>query len=191
MVETQLIKRGINSPRVLDAMRKVPRHRFVPHEMRQFAYNDTPLPIGEKQTISQPYTVALMTEMLNLQGHERVLEIGTGCGYQTAILCELADYVYTLERFPRLADQADINLHRLGYENLDIHIGDGSQGLPDMKPYDAIIVTAATPSIPGPLAAQLNPNGGRLVVPVGNNKMQHLYLVERNGDDAINWTLRF
>ncbi len=183
MVETQLIKRGIHSPRVLEAMRKVPRHRFVPHEMRQYAYTDAPLPIGEKQTISQPYVVALMTEMLNLKGHERVLEIGTGCGYQTAILCELADYVYTLERFPRLADRADINLHRLGYENLDIHIGDGSQGLPDMKPYDAIIVTAAAPSIPGPLAAQLNPNGGRLVVPVGNNQTQHLYLVERNGDD--------
>lgn len=182
MVETQLIKRGIRSPRVLEAMQKVPRHRFVPHEMRQYAYNDASLPIGEKQTISQPYVVALMTEMLNLKGHERVLEIGTGCGYQTAILCELADYVYTLERSPLLADRADINLHRLGYENLDIHIGDGSQGLPDMKPYDAIMVTAAAPSIPGPLAAQLNPNGGRLVLPVGDNKMQHLYIVERNGD---------
>lgn len=182
MVEQQLIKRGIHSPRVLEAMRKVPRHRFVPHEMRQYAYNDVTLPIGEKQTITQPYIVGLMTEMLNLQGHERVLEIGTGCGYQTAILCELADYVYTLERSPRLADRADINLHRLGYENLDIHIGDGSQGLPDMTPYDAIMVTAAAPSIPGTLAAQLNPDGGRLIVPVGTNKMQHLYIVRREGD---------
>lgn len=185
MVETQLIKRGIRSLRVLEAMRKVPRHRFISHEMRQYAYNDVTLPISEKQTTPQPYLVALMTEMLNLEGYERVLEVGTGCGYQTAILCELADYIYTLERFPRLADRADINLHRLGYENLDIHIGDGSQGLPDMTPYDAIIVTAVAPSIPGPLAAQLNPNGGRMVVPVGDNQTQHLYSVRRDGEHYI------
>lgn len=183
MVDNQLIKRGIQSTRVLEAMRKVPRHRFVPHEMRQYAYNDVPLLIGEKQTIITPYITALMTEMLQLTGNERVVEIGTGSGYQTALLCELADYVYTLERSPKLADRADINLHRLGYENLDIHIGDGSQGLPDMTPYDAIIVTAAAPSIPGPLAAQLRPDGGRLIVPVGNNKGQHLYIVRRDGDN--------
>ncbi len=182
MVQEQLITRQIHDERVLNAMRKVPRHRFIPKEMHPRAYSDSPLPIGENQTISQPYVVAVMTQMLALKGTERVLEIGTGCGYQTAILCELAHYVYSLERYPLLADSAAETLHALHYENIDIHIGDGSQGLPDMKPFDAIIVTAAAPSIPGPLASQLNKEGGRLVVPVGTAKSQHLYIVRRFGE---------
>lgn len=182
MVDEQLIARGIDQPRLLEAMRKVPRHLFVPSDMRIHAYDDHPLPIGEKQTISQPFIVALMTQMLSLEGTERVLEIGTGCGYQTAILCELANYVYSLERYPLLADRAGARLTRLGYENVDIHLGDGSQGLADMEPYDAILVTAVAPSIPGPLASQLNPDGGRMVLPVGDAHGQHLYIVRRFGD---------
>ena len=182
MVRDQLQPRGIDNPRVLHAMQQVPRHAFVPPELRRQAYNDNPMPIGENQTISQPFIVALMTQMLDLQGDEHVLEIGTGCGYQTAILCELADYVYTLERYPQLADKAGATLTNLGYDNLDIHIGDGSQGLPDNQPFDAITVTAAAPSVPGPLASQLNKEGGRLVVPVGNAKQQHLFIVRRFGD---------
>lgn len=186
MVNDQIIARGIHDSRLLDAMRVVPRHRFVPMAFRRHAYQDAPLPIGQKQTISQPYIVALMTQMLELRGGERVLEIGTGCGYQTAVLCEMADYVYTLERFPRLADAAGRNLQKLGYDNLDIHIGDGSQGLPDMSPFDAIIVTAAAPSIPGPLASQMSADGGRLVVPVGTAKSQYLYIVRRfNGRHQV------
>ncbi|PJF20729.1 MAG: protein-L-isoaspartate O-methyltransferase [Phototrophicales bacterium] len=182
MVDEQLKARDIRDMRVLQAMNHVPRHEFVPPELQHLAYQDKPLPIGENQTISQPYIVALMTQMLQLEGHERVLEIGTGCGYQTAVLCELAAYVYSLERFALLADRASTTLARLGYDNLDIHVGDGSQGLPDMEPFDAIIVTAAAPSIPGPLVSQLSPNQGRLVVPVGDSKGQHIYIVQRIGD---------
>jgi protein-L-isoaspartate(D-aspartate) O-methyltransferase len=182
MIREQLQPRGIENPRVLQAMRTVARDAFVPPELHRQAYNDAPMPIGQNQTISQPFIVALMTQMLGLQGDEKVLEIGTGCGYQTAILCELADYVYTLERYPQLADKAGATLTNLGYSNLDIHVGDGSQGLPDNQPFDAIIVTAAAPSIPGPLASQLDREGGRLVVPVGNAKQQHLYIVRRYGD---------
>ena len=182
MVDEQLKARDIRDERVLQAMGKVPRHEFVPSHLQHMAYNDNPLPIGEDQTISQPYIVALMTQMLQLQGHERVLEIGTGCGYQTAILCELASYVYSLERFTLLADRASATLAYLHYENLDIHIGDGSQGLPDMEPFEAIIVTAAAPSIPAPLVSQLSPNKGRLIVPVGDSKGQYIYIVQRIGD---------
>jgi protein-L-isoaspartate(D-aspartate) O-methyltransferase len=182
MVEEQLRARGIDDDRVLSVMHRIPRHHFVPPELRRQAYRDGPLPIGEKQTISQPFIVALMSQMLELKGNERVLEIGTGCGYQTAILCELADYVYTLERFPLLADQAGATLTALGYSNLDIHIGDGSQGLADMGPFDAIISTAAAPRIPRPLMSQLHKSGGRLVLPVGNAKAQHLYRIHRYGD---------
>ena len=182
MVYYQLEQRGINNPRVLDAMRNVPRHEFVPPEVREFAYQDTPLGIGDDQTISQPYIVGLMTQALRLSGHERVLEVGTGSGYQTAILCKLASYVYSLERFPALANHAAETLLRLGYNNVDIHVGDGSQGLPDMAPFDAIIVTAAAPAVPGPLRSQLHPQSGCMVVPVGDDKNQDLQFILRNLD---------
>lgn len=182
MVDEQLHGRHITDPRVLAVMRRVPRHLFVPEDVQYLAYNDGPLPIGENQTISQPFIVAAMTQMLQLQGCERVLEIGTGCGYQTAVLCELAQHVYSLERFARLAERAAQQLHRLGYTNVDIHVGDGSQGLPDMAPFDAIIVTAAAPSLPGPLCWQLEPAHGRLVIPVGDSKNQQLQRVWRRDD---------
>lgn len=182
MIEEQLAARHITDSRVLAAMRRVPRHRFVPEEVQDLAYDDGPLPIGENQTISQPFIVAAMTQLLQLKADEEVLEIGTGCGYQTAVLCEMARYVYTLERYPRLAARASQILHQLGYENVDLHVGDGSQGLPDMSPFDAIIVTAAAPSVPGPLCWQLNEDGGRLVIPVGDAKHQQLQRVWRRGD---------
>lgn len=182
MVIKQLQERGISDPRVLDAMRRVPRHEFVASELQHLAYRDCPLPIGEKQTISQPYIVALMSQMLKLSGHERVLEIGTGSGYQTAILCTLAGQVYSLERHARLADHAADVLARLGFDNVEVYVGDGSQGLPDMSPFDAIIVTAAAPALPGPLRTQLNPEGGRMVLPVGDDKDQYLEIVTRFGN---------
>ncbi len=182
MVEKQLIQRGIHNPRVLDVMRRVPRHEFVTTELRHLAYRDCPLPIGDNQTISQPYIVALMTELVNLSGHERVLEVGTGSGYQAAVLCELAAQVYTLERFPRLAERAGRVLAELGYTNVEVHVGDGSQGLPDMGPYDAILVTAAAPALPGPLRSQLTERGGRMVLPVGDDRRQYLEVVTRMGN---------
>lgn len=182
MIQQQLIPRGIHDPRVLEAMRRVPRHVFLPRRVRDVAYRDGALPIGNKQTISQPYIVALMTQMLQLQGHERVLEIGTGSGYQAAVLCELAESVVSIERHPLLAGRAGDKLAKLGYDNIEIHIGDGTQGLLDMAPYDAIIVTAAAPALPEPLRGQLDPNGGRLVLPIGPREEQHLERVTRNGD---------
>jgi protein-L-isoaspartate(D-aspartate) O-methyltransferase len=181
MVAMQLAMRGIFDSRVLAAMRAVPRHLFVPPEGQHFAYTDQPLPIGEDQTISQPYIVALMSQMLKLTGTESVLEIGTGSGYQTAVLCQLARHVYSLEYYPRLAGRAARLLGQLGYDNVEIHVGDGSQGLPDMAPFDAILVTAAAPSLPGPLRSQISPDGGRLVIPVGSRDDQHLELVTRQG----------
>lgn len=182
MVEKQLRERGIHDQRVLDAMRRVPRHMFVASELQHLAYRDCPLPIGENQTISQPYIVALMTELLHLTGTERVLEVGMGSGYQTAILCELAAQVYTLERVPRLAEHGAAALARLGYENVEVHVGDGSQGLPDMAPFDAILVAAAAPALPGPLRSQLSEHGGRMVLPVGDDKRQYLEVVVRQGN---------
>ncbi|NWG18551.1 MAG: protein-L-isoaspartate(D-aspartate) O-methyltransferase [Chloroflexi bacterium] len=182
MVEQQLIERGIQNPRVLDAMRRVPRHEFVTADLRHLAYRDCPLPIGDNQTISQPYVVALMTSLVNLSGHERVLEVGTGSGYQAAILCELAAQVYSLERHPRLAERAGQILARMGYNNLEVHVGDGSQGLPDMSPFDAILVTAAAPALPGPLRSQLHTQGGRMVLPVGDERRQFLEVVTRTGN---------
>lgn len=180
MVTNQLAARGIQDQRLLAAMRTIPRHQFIPREVQHLAYTDQPLPIGENQTISQPYIVALMIEMLQLTGNEVVLEIGTGSGYQTAILCELAAHVYTLEYYPRLAGRAARVLERLGIDNVDLHVGDGSQGLPDMAPYDAIIVSAAAPALPGPLRSQLHPNGGRLVIPIGSQQDQYLERVIRH-----------
>jgi protein-L-isoaspartate(D-aspartate) O-methyltransferase len=182
MVVKQLQARGIRDLRVLEAMRHIPRHVFVVSELRDVAYRDTPLPIGDHQMISQPYIVALMSEMLRLDGAECVLEIGTGSGYQTAVLCHLAGQVFSLERHPRLAEHAAEVLEGLGYQNFEVLVGDGSQGLPDMAPFDAIIVTAAAPMLPGPLRSQLGENGGRMVLPVGDDRQQHLELVTRNGN---------
>jgi len=166
MVETQLITRGIRDTRVLEAMRTVPRHLFVEEALQEQAYNDYPLPIGEKQTISQPYMVALMTEALDLKGGERVLEIGTGSGYQAAILSRLCEKVYSIERFSTLAARARKTLDSLNYSNVVIRIGDGTMGWKEEAPFDGIIVTAAAPSIPEPLLEQLSLDG-RMVVPVG------------------------
>jgi protein-L-isoaspartate(D-aspartate) O-methyltransferase len=178
MVDLQIVRRGIKDPRVIAAMKKVPRHLFVSESLRSQAYEDHPLPIEEKQTISQPYIVALMTEALQLKGHEKVLEIGTGSGYQTAILAELADKVFTIERIPLLAEKARKRLEELGYKNIVYRIGDGTLGWPEEAPFDGILVSAAAPSIPQPLIDQLA-MGGRLIIPVGDRLSQELVLVER------------
>src|SRR5512145_3080038 len=151
MVARQIEARGIRDPRLLEAMRHVPRHEFVPFEHRHAAYEDHPLPIGNEQTISQPYMVAYMTELLQLQGHETVLEVGTGSGYQAAVLGLLAKQVHTIERRPDLAANACRALERLGYANVRVHVGDGSPGLPEFAPYQAILVAAAAPKVPQPL----------------------------------------
>lgn len=182
MVDEQLVPRGIRDARVLEAMRRIPRHLFIPERVRPAAYRDGALPIGRKQTISQPYVVALMTQLLSLSGHERVLEIGTGSGYQTAVLCELASEVISLERHNFLAGRAGNILESLGYDNIELHVGDGSQGLPDMAPFDAILVTAAAPALPGPLRLQMNSLGGRMVIPIGNSTAQHLEVITRDGN---------
>lgn len=173
MVETQLVARGIKDRRVIDAMLKVPRHRFVEEAMGAQAYSDSPLPIGEKQTISQPYMVALMTEFLELKGSEKVLEIGTGSGYQAAILATLADRVYTVERIRPLALQARRVLDSLGLLNVSLKITDGTTGWEEEAPFDAIMVTAGAPDIPQQYVDQLKV-GGRLVIPVGNQVDQVL-----------------
>ncbi len=173
MVENQIKARGIKDERVLKAMLKVPRHLFVEEALRDQAYGDFPLPIGEGQTISQPYIVALMTEALELKGNERVLEIGTGSGYQTAILAELALWVYTIEKYPKILERAKKILTKLGYKNITFRLGDGSLGWPEAAPFDAIIVTAAAPKIPQPFIDQLA-EGGRIVIPVGDEFSQVL-----------------
>ncbi|MFA5353074.1 MAG: protein-L-isoaspartate(D-aspartate) O-methyltransferase [Thermodesulfovibrionales bacterium] len=173
MVETQLIPRGIRAPRVLEAMRRVPRHLFMPEQLWLSAYDDMALPIGDGQTISQPYMVAVMTELLGLKGTETVLEVGTGSGYQAAILGELAWEVYTVERIGPLAEKARERLSSLGYGNVHVMDGDGSLGLGEKAPYDAIIVTAAAPSVPKPLVRQLR-EGGVIVAPVGERFSQVL-----------------
>src|SRR3989338_205006 len=160
MVEEQLIPRGIKDSKVLEAFRKVERHKFIPQDSKESAYADFPVPIGEGQTISQPYIVALMTECLGLTGSEKVLEIGTGSGYQTAILAELAKEVYSIERFVSLAKKADITLKELGYSNIQLSIGDGTEGWEEFAPYDAIIVTAGAPSVPEPLVDNWPKAGG-------------------------------
>ncbi len=181
MVRQQLQRRGITDPRVLRVMRNIPRHLFVPEEQRHEAYSDHPLPIGESQTISQPYIVALMTQNLALQGHERILEVGTGSGYQTAVLSRLAAYVYSIEYFPTLAARAGAIMQQLGYNNVQVIVGDGGPGLAGYAPYDGIIVTAAAPHLPPALLAQLAA-GGRLVIPVGTNEQQELLMVTKQGD---------
>jgi protein-L-isoaspartate(D-aspartate) O-methyltransferase len=173
MIETQIRKRGVSSPRVLEALASVPRHKFVPEKFREFAYADKPLPIGEGQTISQPYMVAAMTDALELAGSERVLEIGTGSGYQAAVLSLLAREVFSVENHTTLALAAQERLTALGYANVHVHNGDGSAGLTDAAPYDAILVTAGAPEIPQALASQLR-EGGRIVIPVGDTENQKL-----------------
>ncbi|MBC8249181.1 MAG: protein-L-isoaspartate(D-aspartate) O-methyltransferase [Anaerolineales bacterium] len=184
MVESQLVRRGIKDKRVLDAMRQVPRHLFVPKDMRDLAYCDGPLPIGQGQTISQPYIVALMTELLELAGQEKVLELGTGSGYQAAILSRLVCQVYSVERHAALAEQAEKVLSQLGYDNVMISVGDGTLGWPEHSPYEAIIVTAAAPDIPQPLTDQLT-DGGHLVAPVGSRWSQVLVKVKRQGETLV------
>ncbi len=182
MVEEQLGRRGISDERVLDAMRRVPRHRFVEESLQHRAYGDYPLPIGEEQTISQPYIVGLMTSLLELRGGEKVLDIGTGSGYQTAILAELSRRVCSIERLPRLAERARTLLESLGYANVWIRVGNGTLGWPDEAPFDRIIVTAGGPGVPPPLVQQLA-DGGRMVLPVGSADNQVLTIVENLGGE--------
>jgi protein-L-isoaspartate(D-aspartate) O-methyltransferase len=186
MVAEQLARRGIRDARVLRALGRVPRHRFVDEALAGRAYGDYPLPIGERQTISQPYMVALMTEALELAGHERVLEIGTGSGYQTAILAELCSKVFSIERIKSLADRALRTLDSLGYYNVLVRVGDGSLGWREEAPFDAILVTAGAPTIPEALVVELTPKG-RLVVPVGDAYSQELQKgVKEEG--GMRWT---
>lgn len=180
MVKDQLQARGITDARVLQAFLTVPRHLFVPKQAEHEAYADRPVPIGGGQTVSQPYIVALTAQLLRLQGHERVLEIGTGSGYQLAILAQLALEVFSVERLPGLAEQARARLERLGYLNVHMTYGNGSVGWAEHAPYDAIVVGAAAPSIPQPLIEQLAERG-RLVIPVGPRQSQILTLVEKHG----------
>ncbi len=184
MVETQLRRRGIRDGRVLEAMNRVPRHEFVAPEYRHAAYEDNPLPIGHGQTISQPYIVAAMLEALALRGHEKALEIGVGSGYVTALLAELAAEVCGIERHEQLAEHAGQVLARLGYTNVHLLAGDGSQGLPEAAPFDAIIVSAAAPSIPTPLLDQLS-EGGRMILPVGTPDVQELQLVRKSDGQPV------
>ena len=188
MVDHQLRARGITDERVLDAMARVPRHEFTAGRYRDQAYEDYPLPIGEGQTISQPYIVALMLEALSLAPTDRVLEVGTGSGYVTALLAELAAQVVSLERHTVLADEARDLLADLGYTNVKVMAGDGSQGYPELAPYNAIIVSAAAPGVPDALLAQLA-EGGRMIIPVGREESQQLQLIHRRNGQPLT-TLR-
>ena len=182
MVDEQVVARGVTDPRVLAAMRRVPRHRFVQEALRARAYGDHPLPIGEDQTISQPFIVGLMTSLLELTGREKVLEIGTGSGYQTAVLATVARRVCSIERLPRLAERARALLEALGHDNVWIRVGNGALGWPDEAPFDRIIVTAGGPAIPPPLVHQLA-EGGRMVLPVGTPENQTLTVVDNVGGE--------
>ncbi len=184
MVREQLAGRDIQDQRVLQAMLRVPRHAFVPQELRSLAYDDGPLPIGENQTISQPYVVALMSQLLALRGRERVLEIGTGSGYQAAVLAEIAAEVYTIERFQSLADRAAACLAELGYSNVHVIYADGSRGLKEHAPFQGILVTAAAPLVPQAILNQLDQNG-TLVIPVGGRKGQVLQVWTRQGSSFL------
>jgi protein-L-isoaspartate(D-aspartate) O-methyltransferase len=181
MVENQISTRGIKDPHVISAMLKVERHLFVPDEYVKFAYNDTPLSIGYNQTISQPYIVAYMTEILELKPSDRVLEIGTGSGYQAAILAEIVKSVYTIEIVPQLGERAAKLLQKLGYKNIEVKFGDGYKGWAEHAPFDAIIVTCSPINIPAPLEEQLS-EGGRMIIPVGERYVQQLvFLVKKDG----------
>jgi protein-L-isoaspartate(D-aspartate) O-methyltransferase len=188
MVKRQIEARGVESPRVLEAMRSVPRHRFVPEEVRGKAYEDRPLPIGHRQTISQPYIVAVMTELLDPEPGDKVLEIGTGSGYQAAVLSGLVEKIYSIEIIPELAEGARRALAAGGYENVQVITGDGYAGLPDEAPFDGIVVTAAPKEVPAPLIEQLAV-GGRLVIPVGGWS-QDLRVLERT-EEGVRTTKLF
>jgi len=183
MVTNQIAARGVSDPLTLKAMRKVPRHLFVPEALRSESYRDYPLPIGKGQTISQPYIVAFMTEQLGLKGGEKVLEIGTGSGYQAAVLAEIAGQVFSIEIICELADSAAARLKNLGYKNITVRCGDGYKGWPEEQPFDAVIVTAAPGKIPQPLIDQLKP-GAKMIIPVGNLS-QELILVTKLGDGKV------
>lgn len=180
MIEEQLVGRGLSDPRVLAAMARVERHRFVDEALRDRAYDDKPLPIGARQTISQPFMVGLMTQTLELRGGERVLEVGTGCGYQAAVLAELAGNVFSIERISALASAARRRLDRLGYYGVAIRVGDGTLGWGEEAPFDAILVSAGTPQVPRPLIAQLR-DEGRLVFPIGEEELQTLVRIRKKG----------
>ncbi len=184
MVEHQLREWGIRDARVLQAMASVPREAFVPVDERDAAYYDGALPIGEGQTISQPFVVAHMTEMLELEGDELILEVGTGSGYQAAVLSLLAREVHSVERIESLASRARETLQSLAIANVQVHVGDGSKGWPEHAPYDAILVSCASPGVPPPLIEQLA-DGGRLIIPVGPRGLQELVLVRRSGEDIV------
>lgn len=181
MVEEQVIARGITDLRVINAMFKVPRHKFVEEALENQAYQDAPLPIGERQTISQPYMVAVMSEALGLDGSEKVLEVGTGSGYQSAVLALLAERVFSLERIPALARRARKALDSCGFTKVNIKLADGTLGWQEMAPFDAIIVTAGAPAVPADYLAQLV-RGGRMVIPVGDRETQVLMRITRTGD---------
>jgi protein-L-isoaspartate(D-aspartate) O-methyltransferase len=184
MVKTQLIPRGIKDDRVLDAMKKVPRHLFVDDYIQHKAYDDMALSIGEGQTISQPYMVAVMTQLLELKGNEKVLEIGTGSGYQAAILAELSKEVYTIERVASLALKAEEKFHLLGYNNIHIKVGDGTEGWPEEAPFDRIVVTAGTPKIPEPHIKQLSEDG-IIIAPVGDRFSQQLLKIKKSKGELL------
>ena len=184
MIEADLRDRGISDPRILMAMAEVPREEFVPEALREEAYDDRALPIGFHQTISQPYTVAFMLESLCLRSGDKVLEIGTGSGYAAAVLSQLVTTVHTVERIPELAQAAQRRLQRLGFRNVHVHVGDGSLGLPEHEPFDAIVVTAAAEVLPPPFAKQLA-DGGRLVLPLGDAYSQSLYRFTKVGEQLV------
>jgi protein-L-isoaspartate(D-aspartate) O-methyltransferase len=180
MVDYQIASRGIHDQQVLSAMKEIPRHLFVPSPYDKSAYEDCPLPIGNGQTISQPFIVALMTELLALKPGDSVLEIGTGCGYQAAILSAIVRQVTSIERIPQVAELARANLTTVGIKNVDVIVGDGTRGYPQKAPYEGIIITAATPTVPKPLIEQLA-EGGRLVAPVGGRDIQELIRLIKKG----------
>lgn len=182
MVDRQIVARGVQDEGVIEAMRTVPRHEFVPQHSAQAAYEDHPLPVGEGQTISQPYIVALMTELCRLTGREKVLEVGTGSGYQAAILAHLAEEVYSLEIVESLYKKASKKLKELGYANIHMVLGSGFRGLPEEAPFDAVLLTAAPAKIPKPLIRQLKDDGGRLVAPVGAFSQELVVLTKENGE---------